>query len=264
MKIKTLVAAIALAATGTANAAIETSGFDGQGGEIFLTVWNPAAESSYALDLNVLFTDMYSVTGEGAGFTRDLSTDANWASVTAGATSGLQFAVTGGNAALVFNSTFDGYVPGVTGAMSTANDSATFLSQATGSQATGTLVGRYEQMISRLNIAAGANDSSYVTVGDDAYFDNPGTNWGNVDFIYDMEGSVDGGAIGFFYNQTNYTGFDEVGNSVSQLGEFTLSSAGLLSYTAGTAVIPVPAAVWLFGSGLLGLVGVARRRKQQA
>ena len=27
-------------------------------------------------------------------------------------------------------------------------------------------------------------------------------------------------------------------------------------------VIPVPAAVWLFGSGLLGLVGVARRRKQ--
>lgn len=26
-------------------------------------------------------------------------------------------------------------------------------------------------------------------------------------------------------------------------------------------VIPVPAAVWLFGSGLLGLIGVARRRK---
>jgi len=30
---------------------------------------------------------------------------------------------------------------------------------------------------------------------------------------------------------------------------------------AATSAIPVPAAVWLFGSGLLGLAGVARRRK---
>ena len=29
-------------------------------------------------------------------------------------------------------------------------------------------------------------------------------------------------------------------------------------------VVPVPAAVWLFGSGLLGLVGVARRKNQHA
>ena len=32
--------------------------------------------------------------------------------------------------------------------------------------------------------------------------------------------------------------------------------------SGGTSVVPVPAAVWLFGSGLVGLVGVARRRKR--
>ena len=32
-------------------------------------------------------------------------------------------------------------------------------------------------------------------------------------------------------------------------------------WVANSAVVPVPAAVWLFGSGLLGLVGVARRKK---
>ena len=34
-----------------------------------------------------------------------------------------------------------------------------------------------------------------------------------------------------------------------------------ISITADIAAVPVPAAVWLFGSGLLGLIGVARRKK---
>ena len=58
---------------------------------------------------------------------------------------------------------------------------------------------------------------------------------------------------------------------------FTLSTAGMVGFsindilplgdnTGGISLnivsaVPVPAAVWLFGSGLLGLVGVARRRE---
>jgi len=39
------------------------------------------------------------------------------------------------------------------------------------------------------------------------------------------------------------------------------SGASADSYTLNVGAVPVPAAVWLFGSGLLGLVGMARRKK---
>ena len=46
------------------------------------------------------------------------------------------------------------------------------------------------------------------------------------------------------------------------LGSVSLATNGLLSIAGnGTAPVPLPAAVWLFGSGLMGLVGVSRRRK---
>ena len=41
-------------------------------------------------------------------------------------------------------------------------------------------------------------------------------------------------------------------------------SWGLDNVQVAVAPVPIPAAVWLFGSGLLGLIGVARRRKKIA
>jgi len=46
------------------------------------------------------------------------------------------------------------------------------------------------------------------------------------------------------------------------VGVFTMDASGNLSFTsAGSGVVPLPAAVWLFGSGLLGLAGVGRRKR---
>jgi len=51
---------------------------------------------------------------------------------------------------------------------------------------------------------------------------------------------------------------------VYDLGAITLAANGTLSFTAnsgGGTAVPLPAAAWLFGSGLLSLAGIGRRRQ---
>jgi hypothetical protein len=53
-------------------------------------------------------------------------------------------------------------------------------------------------------------------------------------------------------------GFDPTPATLSWTGN---NGGSLHSWSATVSAVPVPAAVWLFGSGLLGLVCIARRRK---
>ncbi len=65
-----------------------------------------------------------------------------------------------------------------------------------------------------------------------------------------------------FYNVTTTSLHKSVVTADSATGYFYLSSAGDLTYNVPVAgaPVPVPAAVWLLGSGLLGLAGISRRR----
>jgi len=47
---------------------------------------------------------------------------------------------------------------------------------------------------------------------------------------------------------------------VDGLAYIDKSAVGAIGFAVETAVIPVPAAAWLFGSGLLALAGIARRK----
>jgi hypothetical protein len=54
---------------------------------------------------------------------------------------------------------------------------------------------------------------------------------------------------------------DVTGNVFATTGQFWLDSAGVHYIPAGGPPVPLPAAIWLLGSGLLGLVGISRRRR---
>lgn len=87
---------------------------------------------------------------------------------------------------------------------------------------------------------------------------------GDVDFLDDL------GAVDILQSNESFDGINDPLFAQYTPGtfEFTLADgdSNLISgyvdaYAEADNVVPIPAAVWLFGSGLLGLVGVARRKK---
>ena len=98
---------------------------------------------------------------------------------------------------------------------------------------------------------------------------------GTTQGIFGTTGSAGGTNLTLYGNGLNMKG-TSIGSTYGLYGltgngttsgvaiAFSLGSAVFngttLSFTGNTAVTPLPAAAWLFGSGLLGLLGIGRRR----
>lgn len=95
--------------------------------------------------------------------------------------------------------------------------------------------------------------SGYPTL----YFSN-----GNINALDFYVSEIDCFDCGNVYNTTNI-----LQDGVNDFSMYALNAAlgggfeGAMFVNGFASPVPVPAAVWLFGSGLIGLAGIARRKK---
>ncbi len=250
MKLKLIAAASCLALSSIANAAINPGSDMDQGGELIFSVWDSASSTSYTLDLGIDMREF----DQNATYAYDLSTDANWMEFTTGAES-MTWDVAGSDRA--------SGMPSVNGIMMTARigeDTSVMGLQHSGYN---TLQSNIEQYIIKLDGLE--NDVSL----DNSYFRNGGdyagstSVWGSFAGNLSVATTAGQGDSMEFWSLT--TGVIEgrrpspTAEHTKLAGTWTLSGDSLI-YTAA-APVPVPAAVWLFGSALAGLVGISRRRK---
>ena len=134
--------------------------------------------------------------------------------------------------------------------------------------------------LNSIDVSGGAGDLIFKLTDTD-YVGSPpaltglfgGTTIGSVDFdfLYDENNTEFGGTSFFDPAVTTTADFSGAGTgipgspsasySLTIIAELSHSGSGVSSFDAEIRAVPVPAAVWLFGSGLLGLVGMARRKR---
>lgn len=264
--VKKLVVALALVASAGQASAMTVAGSGD--GSLFLTVWDPVVHVTYARDLGTTLSGFLpnSLGGNktpNAGLTQAFASDPLFASTFAGSVaSDIQWNVTAGDYLLVppQQSTTSGAYQLLTSATSSTGFS---LSNAGVGGALNNM-NNYQASLNSIGcgtaVSCATSDPTSSAQGSTFY----GSSFGGQGAVGNA-GTGFGGSLYFYYVTANSTGFLQAPKTIYQnaqgLGTFSLDNSGALTYSiAAPAAVPIPAAAWLFGSGLLGLVGISRRK----
>mgnify|MGYP006952612207 CR=1 FL=1 len=295
-QLKTLAVAVALVAgMGQANAAL----IDGTGGngELFFAAYSPSLQTSYVRDLGIRLNNFTpTATTVATAGTYAFNPDQAIGTTAASSVRDSNYSLSFLTDSLLMNSLGNGTslasdVVWMVGAVDSTGSGAnghrylTTIGTPQSSldlarQLNGTLInfGNVNAFVGGQNglgtmpntaTTANTNGSAIATPGTlpiAAYFPTlPMQNWASQ-AVFDATGGV-GDSLPFYFLTASSTSAGAPASNTKYATaagtEFTwtLNADGSLTYAAA---VPIPAAVWLFGSGLLGLIGITRRRKTLA
>ena len=254
MKMKALAAVVALAAAGSANATIDPTSTDN--GELFFSIRDNVNLTSYVLDLNVHLNDW------NQNHDYSFAADSLMSSYLSTGSGNYSWAVMGG----------DSIGAATAGGLRYLSTAAPGMATTWGTEKNLGLVGysgvdtSYLVGVNQM-LTGGTGgftaDSATFANGDGGYFDPNHDTWDNNSPMSAASAGL-GGTQSFYFatNSGSTTAFLTKNNPITvteQAGTWTLAANGDLNYVA----TPIPAAVWLLGSAMVGLVGVARRREEE-
>jgi len=253
------VAALVVSAVNVAEARIQQVGdATADGSELVFNLVNFTDQSSYVLDLGTTIGQFFANPNQSYSFTIN---DANFASFAATYAAGdnVTWGVNGGHG--VLNTEADLPIFGFYTTSLTATPSAIDANQG---DISNTMTTWDEGLPIKFN-SGGANSenlSYYRTVGQPGYTAGLGNDLlGALPFV--AQGAV-GSSLFFVHEKVNATDFDtgEL-EAFANTWKFVINGGvGTLSFASAAtpAAVPLPAAVWMFGAGLMAMLRANRRQ----